>query len=70
MNGKKKKYLFNENVGPFVENLTSGTIIVMDGTGSMSSLLHKSKQAVYITFERAFDTLNVSKYFIEQNYSN
>jgi len=54
---KIKDYLTKENNGPTVESITSRTIVLLDGTGSMTSLLNKAKQTVEITFERAFEIL-------------
>jgi len=54
-------FLKNENLGPAVTVNECRTLILMDATGSMSSLLEKAKTTVFQMFERTAGILKENK---------
>ncbi|CAF1610759.1 unnamed protein product [Rotaria magnacalcarata] len=52
-----KKFLLKQNRGASSVTKTSRTVLLMDATGSMSSLLSAAKETVCTMFERASDIL-------------
>ncbi|CAF1053678.1 unnamed protein product [Adineta ricciae] len=56
-----KKFLLEQNLGPNIYSQVSRTVLLMDATGSMSSLLTATKDTVCTMFERASDILKEKK---------
>ncbi|CAF4601763.1 unnamed protein product, partial [Rotaria sp. Silwood2] len=52
-----KKFLIERNQGADLESVISRTLLLMDATGSMSSLLSAAKETVYTMFKRASEIL-------------
>ena len=51
--GKVKEFLLKQNKGPNLVTASSRTVLLMDATGSMSSLLSATKDTICTMFERA-----------------
>ncbi|CAF1088093.1 unnamed protein product [Didymodactylos carnosus] len=56
-----KKFLLEQNRGPNIDSGISRTVLLMDATGSMSSLLSATKDTVCTMFERASAILREKK---------
>ena len=75
------KYLIKINLGPPIigDNNPVKTMILMDATGSMSSMLSKAKNSVNLMYERSGKileenglepSLNMIQYAVYRNYSS
>ncbi|CAF4077726.1 unnamed protein product [Rotaria magnacalcarata] len=53
-----KEFLKNQNTGANIATASSRTVLLMDATGSMSSLLSAAKETVCTMFDRAADILS------------
>ncbi|CAF1484944.1 unnamed protein product, partial [Rotaria sp. Silwood1] len=53
-----KEFLKNQNQGANLVTASSRTVLLMDATGSMASLLSAAKETVCTMFERAAGILN------------
>jgi hypothetical protein len=55
--GEVRKFLAKQNIGANLITASSRTVLLMDATGSMSSLLSADKETVCTMFERASTVL-------------